>query len=165
MCIRDRFSSTRRIKHNFHVMDTVIPGYDMILGRDLMQTLKLDVMFSTSSLVWFEHGEIPLKPVNAQLETHFYINDPEDIMTESDRMSSILDAKYKKSNLKEVSVNTQHLSKQEKNKLEKLLTKYEILFDGTIGTWNMDRYKSNLKKELNHITTELTQSQNLMNKL
>ena len=90
------FSSTRRITHNFHVMDTVIPGYDMILGRDLMQTLKLDVMFSTSSLVWFEHGEIPLKPVNAQVDTHFYINDPENIMTEVDKMSSILHNKYKK---------------------------------------------------------------------
>ena len=30
------FSNTRRIKHNFHVMSTVIPGYDMIIDRDLM---------------------------------------------------------------------------------------------------------------------------------
>ena len=63
------FSTTRRIKHNFHVVTKVIPGYDMIIGRDLMHHLKLDVMFSTSSLVWFENGEIPLKPANAMKET------------------------------------------------------------------------------------------------
>jgi len=50
------FSNTRRIKHNFHVMSTVILGYDMIIGRDLMQHMKLDIMFSTSTLVWFENG-------------------------------------------------------------------------------------------------------------
>ena len=50
------FSNTRRIKHNFHVMSTVIPGYDTIIGRDLMQHMKLDIMFSTSTLVWFENG-------------------------------------------------------------------------------------------------------------
>ena len=93
------FSNTKRINNNFHVMNTVIPGYDMIIGRDLMHILKLDVMFSTSTLVWFENGEIPLKPADATAQTHFYINDPEDIMTEADKMSTILDAKYKKANL------------------------------------------------------------------
>ena len=59
------FSTTRRINHDFHVMDTPLPGYDMILGRDLMHSLKLDVMFSTGTLNWLDHGEIPLKPSNA----------------------------------------------------------------------------------------------------
>ena len=43
------FSTTRRITHDFHVMNQVIPGYDMIIGRDLMHILKLDVIFSTST--------------------------------------------------------------------------------------------------------------------
>ena len=141
------FSTTRRIKHNFHVMTKVIPGYDMIIGRDLMHHLKLDVMFSTSSLVWFENGEIPLKPANATKETHFYINDPQDIMTEADKMSSILDAKYEKANLDKVAKETPHLSNSEKGKLKKLLEKYEELFDGTIGTWKMDRHKVHLKED------------------
>ena len=127
-------------------MSTVIPGYDMIIGRDLMQHMKLDVMFSTSTLVWFENGEIPLKPASATAQTHFYINDPEDIMSEADRMSSILDAKYEKANLDEVAKKTPHLSIKEKGKLKKLLSKYEELFDGTIGTWNMDRYKVQFKE-------------------
>ena len=141
------FSTTRRIKHNFHVINAVIPGYDMIIGRDLMQHLKLDVMFSTSNLVWFENGEIPLKPANATAQTHFYINDPQDIMTEADKMSSILDAKYEKANLDKVAKETLHISNSEKSKLKNLLGDEE-LFDGTIGTWNMDRHKVNLKDDV-----------------
>ena len=68
-------------------------------------------------------------------------------MSESDRMSSILDAKYEKANLDEVAKKTPHLSIKKKGKLKKLLSKYEELFDGTIGTWNMDRYKINLKDD------------------
>ena len=139
------FSTTRRITHDFHVMNQLIPGYDMIIGRDLMQILKLDVMFSTSTLSWFEHGEIPFKPADATAETHFYINDPEDIMTEADKMSSILDAKYDKADLDKVVKETKHISSSEKSKLKKLLKKYEELFDGTIGTWKMDRHKIKLK--------------------
>ena len=115
-------------------MNTVIPGYDMIIGRDLMHILELDVMFSTSTLVWFENGEIPLKPADATAATHFYINDPKDIMTESDKVSSILDAKYEKTDLEKLTKETPQLSKKEQGKIKKLLQKYEELFDGTIGT-------------------------------
>jgi len=69
-------------------------------------------------------------------------------MTEANRMSSILDAKYDKDNLTEVSNNTLHLSKTERGKLRKLLEKYEELFDGAIGTWNMDRYKVHFKDNI-----------------
>ena len=55
-------------------------------------------------------------------------------MTESDKMSSILDAKYEKADLEKVAKETPHLSKKEQSKLKKLLQKYEELFDGTIGT-------------------------------
>ena len=114
-------SNTRRIKHNFYVMSTVIPGYDMIIDRDLIQHMKLDIMYSTSTLVWFENGEIPLKLSSATAQTHFYINNPQDIMTEADKISSILDAKYKKADLDKVANKTPRLSKKEKSKLKKLL--------------------------------------------
>ena len=89
---------------------------------------------------------MPLKPANATAETHFYINDPQDNMTESDKMSSILDAKYDKADLDKVVQETPHISKSERIKLKKLLSKYGELFDGTIGTWNMDRHKIELKE-------------------
>ena len=68
-------------------------------------------------------------------------------MTEADKMSSTLDAKYEKSNLDKVAKETPHLSNSEKGKLKKLLEKYEELFDGTIGTWKMDHHKVHLKED------------------
>ncbi len=49
----------------------------------------------------------------------------------------ILDNKYEKADLQSVvSPNCTHLSLQDQNKLLELLTKYENLFDGTLGDWN-----------------------------
>ena len=141
------FSDSRKITHDFHVVNTVLPSYDMIIGRDLMHLLKLDVQFSTGSLDWFEHGSIPLKPSDATLEDSFYINDPEDIMSEADKMSTILDAKYEKADLDKVSKSTPHLNRQEQHKLKELLQKYEELFDGTLGTWKMKRHHVELRED------------------
>ena len=47
----------------------------------------------------------------------------------------ILDANYKKANLQEVVNNCTHLSAKEQTQLLELLTKYESLFDGTLGAW------------------------------
>ena len=72
------FSNSRLITHNFHVMDEVLPGYQMIIGRDLMKLLKLDIKYSSDTLEWDGNGEIPLKPPEAEIETHFFIDDPAD---------------------------------------------------------------------------------------
>ena len=88
-----------------------------------MHLLKIDIQFSTGSLDWFENESIPLKPSDATLEDSFYINDPEDIMSEADKMSTILDAKYEKADINKVSKSTPHLNRQEQAKLKELLQK------------------------------------------
>ena len=55
-------------------------------------------------------------------------------MSESDKMSTIFDAKYKKADLDKISRTTPHLNRKEQAKLKELLQKYEELFDGTLGT-------------------------------
>lgn len=79
-------------------------------------------------------------------ENLFYIDDPKDLVAEADRLSTILDAKYKRADLYEVAQNTPHLSATQKKKLKELLQKYEPLFDGTIGTWKMSKYSIKLKE-------------------
>ena len=64
-----------------------------------MHLLNLDVQFSTGSLEWFEHRLIPLKQSDATLKTHFYINDPDDIISEANKMPTIFDTKYEKADL------------------------------------------------------------------
>ena len=79
-----------------------------------------------------------LKTINCNSWNSLYISDPADLLAEADRMSTILDAKYSKADFKAVAQATPHLLDEEKKQLEQLLKKYESLFDGTVGTWNMD---------------------------
>lgn len=109
------FTNSRLITHKFHVMEEILPGYDMIIGRDLMRLLKLDVKYSTSTLEWFRNGEIPFKPHAVSAKNHFFISDTDNLIAESDRMTAILDAKFSKADLDDVANTTPHLSKTEKN--------------------------------------------------
>ena len=74
-----------------------------------------------------------------QLKLTFFINDPDNLVAEADRMSAILDTKYSKADLDDIVNKTPHLSKMEKKQLKQLLKKYKSLFDGTAGTWNAER--------------------------
>jgi hypothetical protein len=59
----------------------------------------------------------------------------------------ILDAKYKKSDLQSiVRDNCKHLSADPQKKLLQLLTKYELLFDGTLGDWKTKPVSFQLKE-------------------
>ena len=52
------------------------------------------------------------------------------------RMARILDAKYKKADLKQIINNCQHLTLDQCMDLYTILKKYEYLFDGTLGCWS-----------------------------
>ena len=47
----------------------------------------------------------------------------------------ILDAKYQKSDLRKTVSNIKHLNNNEQSILHDVLTRYELLLDGTLGTW------------------------------
>ena len=51
------------------------------------------------------------------------------------RTCRILDAQYQKSDLRKIMSNSKHLNNNEQGMLHDVLTKYEFLFDGTLGTW------------------------------
>lgn len=142
------FSDSRKTTHDFHEVNAILPNYDMIIRRDLMYILKLYVQFNTGSLEWFEYGSIPLKPLDETLETHFYINDPDDIISEADKIPTILDTKYEKSDLGKISKSTPHLNGKEQVKLKALLQKYEELFDGTLGTCKIECHHVELREDI-----------------
>jgi hypothetical protein len=59
-------------------------------------------------------------------------------------VTRILDAKYQKADLQSiVRDNCKHLSANQQKKLLRLLTKYESLFDGTLGDWKTKPVSSN----------------------
>ena len=130
----------------------------MILGRDLLTALGLDIMFSE---IIINDGEVPYKGFSAPMvdvnnydfniltgktvkpeESFINLYVSECFESESEisatlRMRRILDAKYEKADLNKVMTEQfQHLKTEENDRLMILFRKYEDLFDGTLGTWN-----------------------------
>ena len=118
--------------------------YDLIIGRDLMSELKLDILFSQSKVSW-EGIEIPMidyktlkKYKLKKKEFKAYIsNTSEPVVTEAatKRVVKILDASYEAADLKQVAEKAKHLTAEERDALYALLNKYKSIFDGSLGEW------------------------------
>ena len=121
-------------------------NYDMIIGRDLMTELGINLDFFHQKVKWQE-AEIPMKMPNCTLNNSFYVQDSELLNSEADRIKQILDAKYEAADLKEIAEEADHLSEEEKQQLYQLLIKYETLFDGTLGTWKNETLSLKLKAD------------------
>ena len=150
------FSSSKEISWQMDIDQGKLEelGYDMIIGRDLLQALKMTIDFEYQVLKW-EGTSIPMnktklakvrkKDLNAifQLAT-----EPKTVQDATARVSRILDAKYDKANLVEiVKTNCTHLSVERQGAILKLLRQYEDLFDGTLGDFYTEPVHLNLKKD------------------
>ena len=137
-----QFHKHREITWKMHVenTDSKKNTYDMIIGRDLMHEMGLNIDFQKGRMVWDNAW------VNMQNPDHFRENlleefeeelflmhDPD--TTEAERIQRIVDVKYSPANLEEEVKKADLLNKQEQQELLKLLKKFEPLFDGTLGDW------------------------------
>lgn len=121
-------------------------NYDMIIGRDLMSDLGIDIQFSTDTVRW-EDSYMPFKDADDDSITSYHIPDSNAVNSASSRIKDILDAKYEPADLDEVVAKSTHLSILEQGQLKDLLTKYSSLFDGTLGKWKGDPLDIELKKD------------------
>ena len=71
-------------------------------------------------------------------------NEHQSLLKEFSRSTKILDAEYKPAILEEVSKTCENLTEEEQQKLLQVLQKYEHLFDGTLGEFNMAPISLNL---------------------
>ena len=68
------------------------------------------------------------------------------VQSMSRRTTKILDAHYQRANLTTyLDEECTELTDQQRRLLQQMLTKYEILFDGTLGKWNRDPVSLTLK--------------------
>jgi hypothetical protein len=119
----------------------------MIIGRDLITEIQLDVKGSDLSIKWDDAG-IPWRDVDSTFDDIYLAEDRHNyqpIEQEMQRMTDILDAKYKKADLKEIASSADHLTTSKQASLLALLKKYEALFDGTLGTFTGKPYDIQLK--------------------
>ena len=133
--------TTRKIQKSFHVVEMELANYDMIIGRDLMTAIGLDVRGSDQSIQW-DDAILPWRDVDVT-HNEVYLATPHD--ADVKRLTAILDAKYEKADLRKVVANATHLSKDEQQELHELLSKYKDLFDGTLGKFTGKPYDIKLK--------------------
>ncbi len=115
-------------------MTPTLGAYDLIIGRDLMEFLGIDIRFSTQEIEW-DNATVPFKDTDEIQKGLFHVDDPAVILEEHECIKKILDAKYKVADLEQVCREQEHLSPSKQQKLLSLLSKYETLFDGTLGKW------------------------------
>ena len=135
------FSESRRVRWKFHVLpeSSRLP-YDMIIGRDLMRNLKMDVLYSDSVVTWDEL-KLPMHKVQANGKGHDFNALVEDqaesksIKDSMTRLTRILDANYDTSDLVAEGANMKHLDANQRSLMLALLKRNESLFDGQLGNW------------------------------
>ena len=93
-------SETALVNHQFNVRQGSLGDYDMIIGRDLTNSIGLDACGSDQTIKWPKmNAEVPYKQTGLNQAETYYIRDPDSLSGETDRMSCILDAKYSKADL------------------------------------------------------------------
>ena len=137
------FFQNRIITYNVHVTENT-STYDMIMGRDMLQELGIQISFGTDSVTWDEVS-IPMKPFHARIETDYHIDDSVAVKEATKRIKQILDAKYEPADLDEVVAQADHLTPDQRTKLRNLLEKYKDLFDGQLGYWKGEKYHIELQ--------------------
>jgi hypothetical protein len=116
------FSSSMEVQWSCAIDENPNSTYDMILGRDLQSALRMDILFSTGTLVWNEIS-IPMRTGQHREKKHLneYLDQviedlslPELIREELHEATKILDANYKKADLEELVKNIPHLTNNQK---------------------------------------------------
>jgi hypothetical protein len=133
------------VQWNFHLAKH-LASYDMIIGRDLLQDLGIKMDFNDMT-VKYEHVSIPMKPKDATYEDSLFIQESVAVKQTTDRVQKILEADYHPADLQTICSECHHLEPDEREQLLSLLSQYESLFDGTLGTWTGDPYDIELKAD------------------
>ena len=121
------------IEWNLHVSKS-LGNYDMILGRDLLEFLGINIRFSDLTVEW-EEQELPFKVYDATPMDGYHVEDPDPVRDATRRVKKILDAKYEAADLEKICSAQSHLKIEQQQKLLTLLNKYAELFDGKLGVW------------------------------
>jgi hypothetical protein len=120
------------------------PQYDIILGVKTMKEYGIILDFKYKMII-VDEVKLPMRNINylqgsstirALRLNHSLAMELQSTQDETKHVMCILDAKYQKADLQSiVKDKCKHLSTNQQKKLLQLLTKYESLFDGTLGDW------------------------------
>jgi len=132
------------IEWNLHVTKSLGP-YDMIIGRDILRFLKIDIKFSEEIVEW-DGAEMHFKDGDANIKEAYYVADSDPVEDAVHRVKRILDAKYEKADIEKICLEQAELDQKQQDQLAVLLRKYKALFDGQLGRWHGQEVKLELKE-------------------
>jgi transposase InsO family protein len=146
------FHENRKISCNAYVDEAhhETCSYDMIIGRDLMHALGINLLFDTAQISW-DNATIQMQSpemlqgdwINDMEQEILFAHDP--TTTDAERIQDIIESKYCPADLNKIVQECTHLTAEEQRQLLNLLQKFEGLFDGTLGTWNTEPIQLELK--------------------
>lgn len=114
---------------NAHVIPS-LGQYDLIIGRDLLRDLAIDLNFSTSTISW-NGNTMPMKTaINRDL---MYVPDPERLEESHDDVND----RKAPPPVHDVVASLTHLSEDERFRLMDLLLDFEPLFNRPLGKFNI----------------------------
>jgi hypothetical protein len=95
--VKSRFTipdlhDNRLIEWDVHVTKS-LGVHDMILGRDLLEFLGIDVKISDMTVEW-GMASMPFKEYNSNAAESYHINNPVNVEERTQRVKEILEAKY-----------------------------------------------------------------------
>ncbi len=120
-------------------------AHEMIIGRDILQFLKIDIRFSDMIIEW-EGQVMPFKKYDAKIMDAYHIQESPAVDDSIGRIKQILDAKYVPADLNKICSSQSHLSEDERQQLFQSLDAYAHLFDGTLGKWKGTEVNLELKE-------------------
>jgi hypothetical protein len=114
-------------------------SYDLIIGRDLMHEIDVDICFSAAEVRW-DNASIPMQPVDKSTEEFdqqlLFAQDP--LTTNAERIQNKMESKYCPVNLNKIATECHMLNSDQQETLHKVLRKFAHLFDGALGNWKTD---------------------------
>ena len=138
------FFLNKTIQYSCHIDDTTYAtdaSYDMIIGRDLLSALAIDISFTRHELTR-EGISVPMKKrgsLRGREHAHeLMLNLNVGVLTTeaTSRIKQILDANYQSADLKQVTSSILTLDKNEQRELRVLLESFKYLFDCTLGDFD-----------------------------
>ena len=137
------FFESKVVQSFVHIFDQKL-SYDMIIGRDVMSALGIKIDFE-NHLVWWKEAHLPMRDTKTTSKD-FFVQDTEIVEDAMTRVKQILEAKYEPADLEEIVAECTHLTKEQQEKLLKVLIKHKSLFDGSLGEWNDEPLDIELKE-------------------
>jgi hypothetical protein len=131
------------------------PQYDIILGVKTMKEFGIILDFK-DKMITIDEVKLPMRNINylqgsstirALRLNHSLAMELQSTQDATKHVTQILDTKYQQADLQSiVRDNCKHLSATQQKKLLQLLTKYDLLFEGTLVDWKAKPVSFQLKE-------------------